>query len=135
MTGGVFLVTLLIQNGMGQSPLNSGLITFPAAIATSIFTLISGKIYDKHGPKLVVAIGLTILAIGTYELSLVNMSTSFHTITFYLVVRGIGLGLALTPVLNAGMSRIPSLLVGRASSLYNVLRQVAAYARVRCSDF
>jgi EmrB/QacA subfamily drug resistance transporter len=126
MTGGVFLVTLLIQNGLGQSPLNSGLITFPAAIFTSFFTLISGRIYDQYGPNLIVFIGLALLAGSTYEMSRVNMSTSLHMITIYLVIRGIGLGLSLTPVLNAGMSRIPTLLIGRASSLYNVLRQVAA---------
>lgn len=43
-----------------------------------------------------------------------------------MVIRAIGMGLAMMPITTAGMNTVPKHLVGRASSLNNVFRQVFA---------
>jgi EmrB/QacA subfamily drug resistance transporter len=124
LMGGVYVIPVFLQNLRGYTALQTGLIMFPSAVATGIMMPISGKIFDHVGAKPVVIPGMVILAITSYELSFVNMNTSRAAITLLLVIRGIGIGLAMMPITTAGMNAVPQMLVGRASALSNTIRQV-----------
>ena len=52
--------------------------------------------------------------------------TAFSTITMLMMLRGAGIGLGLMPVMNASMSVVSKPLVGRASALINVSKQIFA---------
>lgn len=124
--GGIFLMPLYLQNLQGLTPMQTGMIMFPSAIATGIMMPISGKLFDKFGAKPVVIPGLVLLTWSTYELSQISMDTSSSVIMWLLVVRGIGMGLAMMPSTTAGMNTVPGPLVARASALSNVIRQIAS---------
>lgn len=126
MFGGVFLMPLFLQSLQGFTAMQTGIIMFPSALATGIMMPISGKLFDKFGAKPVVIPGLIILAFSTYELSKITLDTSAHVVTWLLVIRGIGMGLAMMPSSTVGMNSVPPHMVGRASSLSNVVRQVAS---------
>ncbi len=53
-----------------------------------------------------------------------TMDTSNHWLEILLTIRGIGIGLCMMPLTTAGMNAVPRHLVGRASSVSNVTRQV-----------
>jgi len=124
LMGAVYVVPLFLQNLRGYTAMETGLIMFPSAVATGLMMPISGRIFDKVGAKPIVIPGLVILAISSWELSFINMNTSRETITMLLVLRGIGMGLALMPVTTSGMNAVPKILVGQASALSNTIRQV-----------
>ncbi|AVX19553.1 drug resistance transporter, EmrB/QacA subfamily [Carboxydocella sporoproducens DSM 16521] len=123
--GGIFLLPLFLQNLRGYTAMQTGIIMFPSAVATGLMMPIGGKLLDRLGPKPVVIPGLAILALATYELAHLSMETPQTTITWLLVLRGLGLGLAMMPASTAGMNAVPLPLVARASALSNVVRQVA----------
>jgi EmrB/QacA subfamily drug resistance transporter len=123
--GGIFLLPLFLQNLRGYTPMQTGLLLFPGAVATAITMPISGKLFDKVGAKPIVIPGMIILILTSFELAKLNMDTSSHTITLLVMARGLGLGLAMMPATTAGMNAVPKHLVGRASALSNVIRQVA----------
>lgn len=125
MFGGIFLIPLYLQNLQGYTAMQSGIIMFPSAISTGIMMPIGGKLFDKFGAKPVVLPGLLIIAWSTYELSRITMDTPASTLTWLMVVRGIGLGLSMMPSSTAGMNAVPPQMVARASALSNVIRQVA----------
>lgn len=124
--GAIFLMPILIQNVLGQTAMKSGLLTFPAAIASGLMMPISGKIFDKYGARVIVIIGLAITTWTTYIMSGFNLVTPFAAITFWMAIRGAGMGLSMMPVTTAGMNTVPPHLVGKASALSNVVRQVSA---------
>lgn len=124
--GAIFLMPILIQNVLGQTAMKSGLITFPAAIASGLMMPISGKIFDKYGARGIVIIGLVITTWTTYIMSGFNLITPFAAITFWMAIRGAGMGLCMMPVTTVGMNTVPPHLVGKASALSNVVRQVSA---------
>lgn len=124
--GGMFLIPLFIQTVMGQSAMKSGIISFPAALATAAVMPIAGRLFDRYGPRWLATIGLAVAAWTTYMLSGFSVTTSFAVITFWLVLRGIGMGMCFMPVTTAGMNAVPLDLIGRASALGNAVRQVAA---------
>lgn len=123
--GGVFILPLFLQNLQGYTAMQTGLLMFPGAVATGITMPIGGKLFDKFGAKLVVIPGLVLLAATTFELSKITADTSSSSIVLLMVLRGIGMGLCMMPATTAGMNTVPPQLVGRASALSNVVRQVA----------
>jgi len=124
--GAIFLIPILLQNVLGQTAMKSGLIVFPSAIASGLMMPISGRIFDRYGAKAVSIAGLALVTWATYILSGINVFTPFAAITFWMTVRGIGMGLCMMPVSVAGMNTVPLPLVGRASALTNVIRQISA---------
>ncbi|HWI55478.1 MAG TPA: DHA2 family efflux MFS transporter permease subunit [Desulfobacteria bacterium] len=128
--GGVFLLPLFLQNLQGLTAMQSGIIMFPSAVATGITMPIGGKLFDKFGGKPVVVPGIMLLAYSTYELAQINLDTSTTAIIWITIIRGLGLGLAMMPASTSGMNAVPMHLIGRASALSNVIRQVAGSAGI-----
>lgn len=124
--GGIFLIPLFTQNLMGLTALKTGLILMPAALITGALNPVSGFLFDRFGVKPLGITGITILGITTWELQNLSLDTSAHYITALMMVRSVGIGLAMMPVNAAGMNVVSKHLVGRASSLMNVFRQVSA---------
>ncbi|HHW43399.1 MAG TPA: DHA2 family efflux MFS transporter permease subunit [Desulfotomaculum sp.] len=124
--GGVFLIPLFTQNLMGLTPMQTGLLLMPAALATALMMPVSGFLFDRIGAIVPAAIGLTITAWGTWELHTLNLNSSFEHIRNLMIIRALGMGLATMPITTAGMNTVPRRLVGEASALSNVCRQIAA---------
>lgn len=122
----VFLIPLLLQSILGKSAVLTGLILFPAALASGIVMPASGKFFDRYGARALVMGGLVILVITTYMLHEINAMTPVAVIVFWLVMRGFGMGFCFMPSTTAGMNTVPQHLVGRASALSNVVRQIAS---------
>jgi len=126
MFGAIFLLPILLQNVLGQTAMKTGLIMFPAALASGVMMPISGKLFDKYGARGVVVAGLFLVTWTTYVMNDFNNLTPYAVMTIWLTIRGAGMGLSMMPVTTAGMNVVPPLLVGRASALSNVIRQVSS---------
>jgi EmrB/QacA subfamily drug resistance transporter len=125
MFGVVFLMPLYMQNLRGYSPMQTGIMMLPSAMATGIMMPISGRIYDKYGAKWVTLVGITLLVVCTYQLSKLTLDTNYYKVVFILTIRGFGMGLSMMPSQTAGMNDIPKELVARATALNTTIRQVA----------
>jgi EmrB/QacA subfamily drug resistance transporter len=124
MYGGVFLTPIYLQNIQNLSPIQTGLVMMPQSIAMALMMPISGKLFDKFGVVPLALVGLSLLGVTTYKLHMLTADTPNNWLDFILTVRGIGIGLSMMPLTTAGMNAVPRHLVGRASSVSNVTRQV-----------
>lgn len=126
MFGVIFLMPMLLQSVLGQSATQTGLIMFPAALASGIMMPLSGRLFDRYGPKVVAVPGLAIIVYTTYMMHVFDANTPFIVMTWWLVFRGFGMGMSFMPINTAGMNAVPPHLTGKASALSNVIRQVAS---------
>ncbi len=126
MFGATFLMPIFLQNVLGLSAMDSGLMMFPAALGAAVAMPIGGRIFDKFGARWVVIPGMMVITWTTYLMAGFSAATAFSAMILIMVVRNVGMGLAMMPVMTAGMNAIPNELVGRASSISNVMRQIAA---------
>ncbi|MGD8192178.1 DHA2 family efflux MFS transporter permease subunit [Brevibacillus ginsengisoli] len=124
MYGGIFLTPIYLQNIQGLTPVDTGLVLMPQSIAMALMMPISGRLFDKFGVIPLGLVGLTLIGVTTYELHLLEIDTPNHWLDTVLTIRGIGIGLSMMPLSTVGMNAVPRHLVGRASSLSNVIRQV-----------
>lgn len=122
----MYIMPLFLQSMRNYTPLETGLILLPSAMASALIMPVSGKIFDKIGAKIPAAIGLFILVVSTYKLSCINMDTSKLYIEVVMVIRNIGIGLSMMPVTTAGMNAITDpTLAGKASAFNNMVKQIA----------
>ena len=120
----MLLLPLFLQDFRGLGAMQAGILLLPQALASTVTMPISGKLFDKIGPRPVVIAGLLLMGYSTWELSFINMSTSNAGLTRILIERGLAMGLVMMPVMTVAMNSVPPRLIARSSSLTNVLRQV-----------
>ncbi len=123
--GAEFLMPLYLQSLRGETALRTGFILLPMAIAGGIFVTLSGRLYDKFGPRPLMTLGFIILSVNTWQLALLKADTPISWIVFLLVLRGIALGLTVQTTMVTALSVVPSRELPRGSSLINGTRRVA----------
>lgn len=126
LMGGVYLMPVFIQNVQGLTPMETGIIMMPQSIAMAFMMPIAGRLVSKVGVVPLAFVGLLIIGLSTMELHAISQQTPIGWIKGILVIRGIGIGLCMMPLSTAGMNTLPNHLIGRASSLSNLIRNVMA---------
>ncbi len=122
----IFLLPVFLQNVRGMSAMNTGLMLLPTAIGAMITMPISGRFYDRIGPRLPAILGLTITALTTLWMQWLDVTTSDVVLRWMLFLRGMGLGFAMMPIMTYGMASVPQEKTAQASSVMNVWRTVFA---------
>ncbi|MNC47696.1 Major Facilitator Superfamily protein [compost metagenome] len=107
-----------------MSPLQVGLLLLLPSLTSGITTIIAGYLYDRIGPLRLVLAGGILVVIASWQFSYLTLDTSYHYVALWMTVRYIGVGLSMTPAMNAGMRAVPAELYGDASALINWLRQI-----------
>lgn len=126
LMGGTYVLPLFLQNIRGYTPMETGMILFPSAIAVGFMMPVSGAVFDRIGAKPVVLPGMVLLGIASYFLvGSINLDATANSIMWLLTIRGLGLGLAMMPISTAGMNAVPQQMVTRASALSNTIRQIS----------
>ena len=122
----LFYIPLLLQQGLMLAPFPAGLTLLPQALVMAVLMPISGRLYDRIGPRWPAVIGLLIVTVGTYQMHHITLDTSRTEIMWMLAFRAVGLGLAMMPIFTAGIASIPPALVSQASAFNNVARQTSS---------
>jgi EmrB/QacA subfamily drug resistance transporter len=126
LMAGFFYVPLFIQEGQGLGAFSTGLILLPSALVTAVLMPISGRLYDKVGSRWPAAVGLLITAYGTYLMHNLTLDTSRTQVVLWMCIRSGGMGLAMMPIMTGAMAVVPSIKVGRASSVSNIVQRSSA---------
>ncbi|MED1203080.1 DHA2 family efflux MFS transporter permease subunit [Heyndrickxia acidicola] len=123
---GIFFLPLYLQNIRGFSAVRTGLFMTPAALASAVIMPISGRLFDRIGPKPLGVTGLIIVTIATLGFTNLGMNTSSASIQWLYILRNAGISMAMMPLMTAGMNSIPFELTSQATAMNNTIRQVAA---------
>ncbi|MGG1517545.1 DHA2 family efflux MFS transporter permease subunit [Paenibacillus oryzisoli] len=124
MFGTMFLVPLFLQQAHGYSPLKTGLIMLPQALASGLFMPIGGKLSDRFGARPLVIAGMVLTTISALLLSNISGESGVGTVMLPLALLGAGMGLFMMPLNNHLIQSAPQNLVGRVTSLTNAAQQV-----------
>jgi len=123
---GIFYIPFFLQNLRGLGAMEAGFLMMPGALVSGLMAPITGKIYDKTGPKYLALVGLIILSYTTYLLHNLDINTSNTTIIVWMMLRGVGMSFASMPVQTASVASVPQDVVSRASAITNIIQRVSA---------
>jgi len=128
-TSSMFTLSLLLQSGLGLSPLRAGLAFVPFAAVALLVTVPGPRLVARLGAAQVIRIGALISAAGLLGMiRVVATGPGVGPLIGALAVVGAGNGLILTTYLGATLSGVRPDQAGVASGTLNTIQQFAGSA-------
>jgi len=125
MIGGAVILPLFMQNMLGYSALESGLMLMPGAIVMGCMNPITGRLFDKFGARWLAIIGLTILVFSTFAFTNLTAETSIVYLATMHAFRMLGIAMVMMPATTAGLNQLPEHLIPHGTAMNNTMRQVS----------
>ena len=122
--GAMILLPLYFQVVRGESALTAGLLLAPQGIGAGLAMPLAGRLADRVGGGRVAVVGIVLTVLGTLPLAAVTAATSYWDISAALVVRGLGIGAAIMPLMAAAYATLDRSDIPHATPQLNVLQRV-----------
>ena len=122
--GNSFLLPLYLQNSLGYTALQAGLVFLPVGIIMALMSPVAGWMTDKFNPKIPILIGVVLTFLSMYMYKDLSLNTERSTIMLPLYIRGFGLGFMFIPLSALALNDISKQKMAQASGLFNTIRQV-----------
>jgi EmrB/QacA subfamily drug resistance transporter len=127
---GVWLVmALFLQDGLGYSPLRSGLTITPFALGVALSAVIAGRLVGRLGRWLTVA-GLTVTILGLVATALILRHVTGDAATWAILaplfVGGLGGGMVTSPNMTLTLQNVPVSMAGAAGGAVQTAQRIGA---------
>ena len=122
----LYFIPLYLQNVQGLQALDAGMILVPAALVLVLLMPITGRVYDRIGPRWPVTIGLVLMGGASFLMAHMTPDTPRMDIVIWTVIRNFGVGFAMMPIFASGLSALPPQLTSSGSGMTNVMQRVAS---------
>jgi EmrB/QacA subfamily drug resistance transporter len=122
--GFIFLITQYFQLVRGYGPLEAGLRTIPVAASIAIGSVLSPKLVERIGTKLVVASGLGLMSAGFFWVSFASATTPYLEIVGQMILLGLGLGCTTAPATESIMGSLSVDKAGVGSAVNDTTREL-----------
>lgn len=119
------MLPMFMQGVLLITAFKSGLILLPGGIINGFMAPVSGKLFDKFGPRVLVIPGLIIAVISLWQFTRFNETTSTGFLVTIHIALMIGIALVMMPAQTAGLNQLPSHLHPHGTAILNTLQQVS----------
>ena len=125
MIGTAVILPLFMQNMLGFSALDSGLVLLPGAIIMGIMNPITGKLFDMFGARYLAIGGFLILTVTTFLFADLSTETTLMYMAVLNAVRMLSISMVMMPVTTAGLNQLPENLIPHGTAMSNTFRQMS----------
>ncbi|MEU9736427.1 MDR family MFS transporter [Streptomyces sp. NPDC048002] len=122
--GTMFLLPLYFQTGRGLSAWETGLLLAPQGAGAVVGTVLVNRTIDSVAPRTLVVTGIALVLAGTVPFTQLDHGLPDLASAAALTVRGFGMAMISSPVMNIVYSRIEPERIPRASGALNLLNTV-----------
>ncbi|GAA4427150.1 MFS transporter [Georgenia halophila] len=120
-----FFTSLLLQQVLGYSPMDTGLAYVPLAVLVAVGAGIASNLVSRGPMKVILSVGLLLVAVGLAALAQVPTDAPYLTwILPAFVTIGLGMGLSFVPLQIAAQAGVPQRRAGLAAGLINTSQEV-----------
>jgi DHA2 family multidrug resistance protein len=124
LNSSLFLMPMFLQKLLGYPATEAGLAMTPRTLSMAIMFPLAGRLYNRLGPRWLIAGGLMVSIVSFWQLSRLSLDVSFANIFMPQFLQGFGFGLIFVALSTAALSAIERPKLTAATGLYNVIRQV-----------
>jgi DHA2 family multidrug resistance protein-like MFS transporter len=124
MFGFFFLITQYLQFGRDYSALEAGLAGLPASLAFLVFSPRSAALAERYGAARVMALGLTIVAVGFGLLTTLTTDTPYLVVGASFALLGAGMSITAAPATSEIMTSVPLSKAGVGSAVNDTTREL-----------
>lgn len=124
-----FFLSLNLVQAQGYSQSLAGLADIPFALLLTGLSGWAGGLADRHGPRLLLIIGPSLIGLGFLLMAFVGLTDgpSDYWTTFLpgIIVFGLGMGITVAPLTTAVMGSVATHYAGTASGINNAVSRTA----------
>lgn len=124
--GAMLLLPLYFQQVRFEGALTAGLLLAPQGVGAMIMMPIAGMIVDRGGAARMAQLGILVIVGAMVLFTQLGADTSYWAIGVALFVLGLGMGMAMMPIMSIALKTLRPESVARASTSLNIIQQVAA---------
>jgi EmrB/QacA subfamily drug resistance transporter len=125
----MFALTLVLQDGLGLSPLNAGLTFAPLGMAFALASVTAKRFIARYGPR-VITVGTLFVIAGSLSLVIVvqesGSSLSAARMIASMVLIGLGNGIAVPALVGSVLANIEPKRAGAASGVLTTAQQFSS---------
>jgi EmrB/QacA subfamily drug resistance transporter len=122
-----FLTSEYFQLGLHDSPLETGLRFLPWTATPLVIAPLAGALSDRVGARALLVPGLLLQAAGfTWIVALAGSQGGYARYLAPLIIAGVGVSMAIPTASAAALNVVGPGSLGKASAIYNTLRQFGA---------
>ena len=119
------LLPFLFQGALGLTVYATGLIMLPGSLLNGLLSPVSGKLFDKFGPRALIIPGTLLLAGVMWFFTQVTADTSKITFILLHVTMMISISMIMMPAQTNGLNQLPKRFYPHGTAILNTLSQVA----------
>lgn len=126
LQGATFLFPLYLQESLGQTALQAGLVLLPYALASGVASLIGGRLVDRLGARTVILLGVALLIVCTWQLTFIALASPFWWLQILLIGQGLALGLCYQPLIVTATVEIAPQHMALATTMNTLTRSLSS---------
>jgi DHA2 family methylenomycin A resistance protein-like MFS transporter len=128
LIGLLYFFNLYAQSSvlLDYSAFLAGVALLPFGTGIFAASLVAGRLADRIGARVPVAVGIALQAVGCFLLYFNDVSTTYSGLWLPTVVAGIGVGMTFSTPSAAGLKAVPPDEAGEASGIINIFRYIGA---------
>lgn len=122
--GSVFVLSIFLQQHLGMTPLQAGLVFLPAVAFCILGNVISGVLSNRFGPRMPIVLGLIFMATGFTAILITAPLGSPLLVAGFLILSDSGGSLASPQVTSVVLASVQQQHAATAIAVYNTFRQI-----------
>ncbi|MET7400218.1 MDR family MFS transporter [Dactylosporangium sp. NPDC005572] len=122
--GAMLLLPLYWQQARGADALEAGLMLVPQGVGILLSRSLAGRLTDRLGPRWVCVAGFAVVGLSTVPFAYATTDTSARPLAAALLVRGVGLGAVIIPLMSAAFVGLGRDEVPHASIITRIAQQL-----------
>ncbi|WP_442860094.1 MDR family MFS transporter [Arthrobacter sp. zg-Y179] len=126
--GCLIVLPLYLQNVLGLDTLSTGLLLLPGGAVMAVLSPIVGNLFDRFGPRPLVAPGALVLSGALWGMTLLTEETPVGLVILLHCFLNAGLGFIFTPLFTSALGSLDKSLYSHGSAIINTLQQLAGAA-------
>ena len=124
MFGSVSFIPLFVQSVLGASPTEAGITVTPMLLGWVTASIVGTRLLLKVGYRRLAITGTTLLAVGAFLMSRVDVNTSRALLMTFVTFMGVGMGFSIPPFLIAVQTTVERRQLGTATSTMQFSRSI-----------
>ncbi|MBT1172843.1 DHA2 family efflux MFS transporter permease subunit [Bifidobacterium sp. MA2] len=120
----MYLVPQELQRGLGLSSTVAGLLMLPGGIVNAVCTLVAGRLFDRHGARRLVWIGVVMSVIGGALFYMIGVGTPIALFLAAHIIVMVGIPFIQQSTQSAALKALPGRMAADGSTILNTMQQV-----------
>lgn len=119
------LLPIYLQQVHRFSSLNTGLLMLPGGVLMGVSSPITGRLFDRYGPRLLTITGATLLLVVLWQFTTITETTPWMKLVLMHCAMMLSISCVMTPVNTTGLNQLPRHLHSHGTAISSTTQQVA----------